>query len=118
LNRLFHYFLKPQLPSQLLVFFACGRDVIKQLLYSIGDNANFLTGNRDPIDQMIEHLKAHFDPAEPEDGYSLSIASGIAGSRLTHNHARHYNYVLQSLTLWREVGCLLVQSFVRLQNKN
>lgn len=26
------------------------------------------------------------------------------GARLTHSHERQYNYVLQSLTLWREIS--------------
>ncbi len=39
--------------------------------------------------------------------YSLAITSGEQGSRLTHSHARHYHFVLQSLTLWREVCAAL-----------
>lgn len=79
-------------------------DTIKTLLYSIGDNFSFLTSNRDPIDCMITYLKEFFRPDVVEDGYSLAISSGNDGARLTHNHSRHYNYVLQSLTLWREIA--------------
>ena len=35
--------------------------------------------------------------------YSLAISSGEQGHRLTHNHTRHFNYVLQSLSLWSEI---------------
>lgn len=35
--------------------------------------------------------------------YSLAISGGVDGARLTHSHGRQYNYVLQSLTLWREI---------------
>lgn len=37
-------------------------------------------------------------------GLSLAISGGYEGSRLTHNHERQYNYVLQSMTLWREIS--------------
>lgn len=30
--------------------------------------------------------------------------AGRGGARLTHNHERQYHYVLQSLTLWREIS--------------
>ena len=36
--------------------------------------------------------------------FSLAISGGVEGARLTHDHSRQYYYVLQSLTLWREVG--------------
>ncbi|CAH0514757.1 unnamed protein product [Peronospora belbahrii] len=35
---------------------------------------------------------------------SLAIISGNNGARLSHSHDRQYNYVLQSLTLWREIA--------------
>lgn len=34
---------------------------------------------------------------------SLAISAGTNNSRLTHSHRNQYQYVLQSLTLWREV---------------
>ena len=33
----------------------------------------------------------------------MAISSGESGSRLTHSHERHYNFVLQSLSLWRDI---------------
>jgi len=76
---------------------------IERCLYSIGDNHSFLREARDPIDRMIVYLTTYFTPDKIEGEYSLAIAAGINGARLTHNHGRQYHYVLQSLTLWREV---------------
>ena len=36
--------------------------------------------------------------------YNLAISAGVEGARLTHDHQRHFNFVLQSLSLWQEVG--------------
>ena len=97
-------------------------------LYSIGDNASYLRFNRDPIDRcagrpaskpwidcaddvctlrsMIGYLQEFFDPRDPgpDRAFSLAIALGASGARLSHSHERQYTYVLQSLTLWREVA--------------
>jgi hypothetical protein len=80
-----------------------GSDVIRQCLYSIGDNHAFLRTNRDPCDQMIGYLKRFFKPDEVEQGYALAIQFGKEGARLSHSHEKQYNYVYQSLSLWREV---------------
>ena len=42
---------------------------------------------------MAQNLRAH-----------TAITGGRCGARLTHNHERQYHYVLQSLTLWREIS--------------
>jgi len=76
---------------------------VRQCLYSIGDNNAYLTAFRDPVDKMIRYLTMYFDPDKIEAGYELSIVEGDAGSRLSHQHRDQYNYVLQSLTLWREI---------------
>ncbi|KAI9204659.1 uncharacterized protein BJ171DRAFT_442325 [Polychytrium aggregatum] len=78
-------------------------DGIKQCLYSIGDNHAFLRTNRDPCEKMIAYLKEYFDPENWENGLSLAISSGRGGARLSHDHSKQYQYVLQSLTLWREI---------------
>lgn len=79
------------------------KDGIKWCLYSISDNSSFLNSNRLPIDKMVAFLKQNFRGDAYEDGFSLAISGGIDGARLTHSHGRQYNYVLQSLTLWREI---------------
>ena len=80
------------------------KDDVKWCLYSIGDNSSFLTSNRLPIDKMIKLLTDNFKPDKVEAGYSLAIAGGVDGARLTHSHNRQYFYALQSLTLWREIN--------------
>ena len=50
-----------------------------------------------------EYLQSYFDPNRSEPGYSLAISYGQGGARLSHDHSRQYAYVLQSLSLWREI---------------
>ena len=86
-------------------------ETVRQCIYSIGDNnrflcnrvtnCSFLRGNRDPIDKMIALFKKFFSAEKTFP--CLAISSGRNGARLTHSHERQYYYVLQSLTLWREV---------------
>eukprot|EP00455_Lapot_gusevi_P000551 TRINITY_DN1024_c0_g1_i6.p1 TRINITY_DN1024_c0_g1~~TRINITY_DN1024_c0_g1_i6.p1 ORF type:complete len:358 (-),score=139.84 TRINITY_DN1024_c0_g1_i6:176-1249(-) len=78
-------------------------DEVKNCIASIGDNQSYLLFNRDPVDKMIEYLTTFFKPDTYEPEYSLAIVSGRAGARLTHSHTAQYYYVLQSLTLWREI---------------
>ncbi|KAJ3352176.1 hypothetical protein HDU91_006028 [Kappamyces sp. JEL0680] len=52
---------------------------------------------------MIEYLKKYFDPKKVEPEFSLAIQAGRNGARLSHGHEKQYQYVLQSLSLWREV---------------
>ncbi|KIP08323.1 hypothetical protein PHLGIDRAFT_35011 [Phlebiopsis gigantea 11061_1 CR5-6] len=80
------------------------QEQIRQCLYSIGDNHAFLRTNRDPCDRMILYLKQYFHPTDAKNGKSsLAIRSGKGGARLSHDHSKQYAYVLQSLTLWREI---------------
>src|SRR5690606_34783511 len=76
---------------------------IKQCLYSIGDSNVYITQNVKPIEKLIYYLRKYFRPDSIEDGFSLAIQSGEFGARLTHDHAKQYHYVLQSLTLWKEI---------------
>lgn len=80
------------------------QEKVRQCIYSIGDNHAFLRTNRDPCDRMIAYLKQYFHPTQPKDSKSsLAIKTGKNGARLTHDHQKQYAYVLQSLTLWREI---------------
>ncbi|KAJ6451499.1 hypothetical protein C8R47DRAFT_1170128 [Mycena vitilis] len=80
------------------------QDDVRLCLYSIGDNHAFLRTNRDPCERMISYLKEHFHPTEAKDPKaSLAIRSGKNGARLSHDHDKQYAYVIQSLTLWREI---------------
>jgi hypothetical protein len=92
------------------------QEQVRQCLYSIGDNHAFLRTNRDPCERMIHYLKTYFHHSQPKDPkHTLAIRSGRGGARLSHDHAKQYAYVLQSLTLWREIlhgasFCLFVWS--------
>jgi uncharacterized coiled-coil DUF342 family protein len=80
------------------------QEQLRQCIYSIGDNHAFLRTNRDPCEKMIMYLKEHFHATQAKDvKSSLAIRSGKNGARLSHDHAKQYAYVLQSLTLWREI---------------
>lgn len=80
------------------------QDDVRLCLYSIGDNHAFLRTNRDPCERMIMYLKEYFHPTEAKDTKaSLAIRSGRNGARLSHDHGKQYAYVIQSLTLWREI---------------
>lgn len=80
------------------------QEQVRQCLYSIGDNHAFLRANRDPCEKMIGYLKKYFHPTQSKEPLSsLAIRSGRGGARLSHDHSKQYAYVLQSLTLWREI---------------
>ena len=97
---------------------------LRQCLYSIGDNNAYLYQARDPVDRMISFLTQLFSAEEPPSAeLSLAIAHGEKGARLTHNHKRQYDFVLQSLTLWREIAndmfhlwCLAEDDLLRQDN--
>lgn len=77
---------------------------VLQCIYSIGDNHSYLRSNRDPCDRMIAYLTKYFKSDSYESTqYSLAISMGRNGARLSHSHERQYHYVLQSLTLWKEI---------------
>lgn len=79
-------------------------DDVELCLCSICDNESYLNSNRLPIDQTLNMLRACFDPREPSDEtYSLAIAHGDRGARLSHSHARQFKFAEQSLSLWRAI---------------
>lgn len=81
-------------------------DDIRTCLYSISDNNAFLRCNRDPCDDLLRLLDEYFGPNSDTTGKgsSLAIRAGVQGARLTHDHARQYQYCLQSLTLWSAIS--------------
>eukprot|EP01059_Diplonema_ambulator_P032239 TRINITY_DN623_c1_g3_i1.p1 TRINITY_DN623_c1_g3~~TRINITY_DN623_c1_g3_i1.p1 ORF type:complete len:451 (+),score=83.82 TRINITY_DN623_c1_g3_i1:320-1672(+) len=76
---------------------------VEQLIRSIDDANCYIRDNSDTISQMIVLLKTHFDPDSASPGLALAISSGIDGSRLSHAHSQQYHFVLQSLTLWKNI---------------
>lgn len=85
-------------------------DTLRSCLYAITDNKSFLNSNLRPIQDCIALLKHYFAPDKVEPKYSLAIAAGDSGARLTHTHEMQFNYVLQSLTLW----AIIVEDMFRL----
>ena len=81
-----------------------GEEDLLRCLYSISDNNSFLAFSRDPVDRMIKYLQTYFQPDSFDPGLSLAIQGGSKGARLTHSHSKQYTYVLQSMTLWREIS--------------
>merc|ERR1712216_577626 len=77
-------------------------DEVEQCIYSLGDHSTYIRFNREPCDRLITLLREYFDPRNP-GSCSLAIEEGKEGSRLSHDHERQYTFVLQSMTLWREV---------------
>lgn len=79
-------------------------DLVEQCIYSLGDHSTYLRFNREPCDRLIDFLREYFDSSDPGlPEFSLAIEEGVNGARLSHPHQRQYTFVLQSLTLWREV---------------
>jgi hypothetical protein len=77
-------------------------DEVEQCIYSIGDHSTYIRFNREPCDRLILYLREYFNP-DDASSYSLAIEEGVDGARLSHDHRRQYTFVLQSMTLWREV---------------
>jgi hypothetical protein len=75
---------------------------VEQCIYSLGDHSTYIRFNREPCDRLISLLREYFDPNSP-GSCSLAIEEGVEGARLSHDHQRQYTFVLQSMTLWREV---------------
>ncbi|KAL4137831.1 hypothetical protein PRIC2_001341 [Phytophthora ramorum] len=78
-------------------------DEIRLCLASISDSQSYLASNRSPITRMIDYLEKYFKPEKAEPGLSLEIRAGKNGARLSHSHASQYEYVLQSLLLWKNI---------------
>lgn len=101
-------------------------DDIQLVIDSIADNEAFMSFNAGPVERMLKILTESFDPSKPDDDFSLeltakprkmfsSISSGFGGlysnkskyfgggACLSHDHKTQYTFVLQSLTLWREI---------------
>ena len=85
---------------------------VKECIMSLADNICYLLQNRQCCDIMLEWLVEGFSQKN-ENTPSLAILGGRNGARLTHSHDSQYSYVLQSLSLWREV----LHEFFRLFDK-
>lgn len=121
--------LKDSAASKLLLKYETdklSKDEIERVINSISDYNAYLTFNVIPVEQLLRLLKEHFDPSSPDEHFSLSLVGSMkskmksslsslysytgyssrfsgSGACLSHDHATQYAFVLQSLTLWREV---------------
>jgi Protein of unknown function (DUF2009) len=92
---------------------------IQRVLDSISDNEAYLSFNVLPVERALRILRDTFDPRSPDEHYSLELKMKIRKSFmsfggfsskymnhsacLSHDHATQYTFVLQSLTLWKEI---------------
>jgi len=77
---------------------------IEIVLDSIRDSISYALANRHPVDRMIDYLHHFFRRDQPLDPkLSLQITNGQGGSCLSHTHSTQFQFVHQSLLLWREI---------------
>ena len=80
------------------------KDEVEQCIRSLNDANDFANDNVESTIQLLGLLKKYFSPeSKPDDKYTLAITEGQSGSRLTHDHCRQFNFVLQSLSLWKNI---------------
>jgi hypothetical protein len=75
-----------------------GEEEVRQVLYAVGDNHAYLRMNYEPVQRMTEMLHKYFNPSAVEKDFSLAISDGRNGARLTHNHARQFQFGTPPLT--------------------
>ena len=76
---------------------------IGQLVDSVKDYSILIDSFLRPVTVLLNMLETKFDPTKTDKASDLSIRSGSEGSRLSHSHAKQYQFVSQSLRLWKEV---------------
>ena len=92
------------------------REDIARIIDSLSDNNAYLSYNVRPVEAMIGFLTTYFSEKSSGGSFSLSLLSdkkasmgfslysrGSGGAKLSHDHTTQFHFVLQSLTLWREI---------------
>lgn len=92
-----------QLVAQYARTCALPPDRVEIIIRSLNDANLFSTDNVKSTEKLLEMLKMYFHPNNCTPETNLSIEEGQFGSRLTHSHKRQYTYVLQSLSLWKNI---------------
>ncbi|KAF0974521.1 hypothetical protein FDP41_006553 [Naegleria fowleri] len=77
---------------------------IEMCLYSISDSSSYLRQAVYPVDTILQFFLNNFSRDHYEEGKSLAIQAGREGARLSHNHAIQFDFVYQTLMLWKNVG--------------
>lgn len=110
---------------------------VKRVMDSIADNEAYCDFNVKPVERMLEILKTSFDPSHPVEPFTLNLSSrggfsgfskkGLSsfsisnysgsflggGAKLSHDHKTQYRFVLQSLTLWKEIMSHMPELWIR-----
>lgn len=78
-------------------------DNVTLAIRSLNDANSFSNDNVKTIEILLRLLKQFFSPNNCTSATNLAISEGHDGSRLTHSHSQQYAFVLQSLTLWKNI---------------
>ncbi|EER04313.1 conserved hypothetical protein [Perkinsus marinus ATCC 50983] len=97
---------------------------LNAVLDSLEEFEEFREHCSEPATRMKEYLQHYFSPIDETSGSdgvksrhcSLRLRYGEGGARLSHDHRRQYQYVLQSLTLWDDVLKNLIQLWHMVEN--
>jgi hypothetical protein len=76
---------------------------VEMCVRSLNDANNFANDNVVSTVRLIELLRECFPPTDPQPDTDLSITEGASGSRLTHDHSKQFYFVIQSLSLWKNI---------------
>ncbi|SCU70866.1 Protein of unknown function (DUF2009), putative [Trypanosoma equiperdum] len=79
------------------------QDEVEIAIRSLNDANQFANENVESTNELLNLLLQHFSPNNVTEATDLNIVEGEGGSRLTHNHRRQYFFVLQSLSLWKNI---------------
>ncbi|KAF5219604.1 hypothetical protein C3747_85g178 [Trypanosoma cruzi] len=79
------------------------KPVVERCLRSIDDVSQFIEGNVRPLRWLRQIICEEFLPLDGNPKYDLSIRAGVNGAKFSHDHKRHCQYVVESLTLWENV---------------
>ena len=104
------------------------KEAVELVVNSVSDNQSYLSFNAGPVEKMLKLLTSLFDPEEETQPFSLALSnrggkskrpysysssisyfSGFSsnyrggGEKLSHTHQEQYTFVLQSMTLWKEI---------------
>ena len=85
-------------------------DEFECIINSLSDCNEHIALNVRPVESMIRYLEHYFKHETPQ--LSIAINYGRGGSKLSHSHSQQYQFVLQSLLLWREIQLNLFKLWI------
>ena len=78
-------------------------DEFELIINSISDFNSYVASNCYPVECAINLLATYFHSEKETQETSLAIRAGSGGSCLSHSHCTQFQFVSQSLLLWREI---------------